>query len=168
MNEIIRQRYIKRINKYCEYTDTDDCILWTGATRSGYGRMRFNGSPANVHRITFLLFVGEIPDGLMVLHRCPNRACINHKHLYAGTQFDNMQQMVKDGRHYKLARYEPKLDWDKVDAIRADNRSQDAIALDLGVSRSTVSNVKNNKTWVRPMQLASANHSNIARFMDAQ
>lgn len=159
------QRQIENFKKHCQMVDTDDCILWQGANNGRYGKFRLP-HVMSAHRAAHILFIGPIAEGVFVLHRCANSFCVNPKHLYQGTQLDNMRDMVAKGGHYKLARYEPKLDWDKVDAIRADNRSQDAIALDLGVSRSTVSNVKNNKTWVRPMQIASANHSNIARFME--
>src|SRR5207244_3617724 len=34
-----------------------------------------------------------------ILHRCNNRACVNvFRHLYLGTQKDNMRQAGKDGR----------------------------------------------------------------------
>ena len=44
------------------------------------------------------------------------------------------------GSHLKLTK-------DDAERIRADNRSQSKIAYDWGVSRSLVSNIKNNRIW---------------------
>ena len=141
--------------------DTDDCILWHGSISRGYGKFRMP-HVMNANRAAYLLFVGDIPEGLFVLHRCHNSTCVNPRHLYTGTQFENMQQMVRDGRHYKKARYQPKVTWAIADAIRADIRPQEQIAHEYGISRSTVSNIKNGRTWARQ---DFKDHSNIAKFM---
>lgn len=71
------------------------CIIFTGALFSnGYGNV--NGKRA--HRLTFAFIHGPIAAGLLVLHRCNVRACVNPDHLYLGTQKDNIQQAVREGR----------------------------------------------------------------------
>lgn len=79
------------------------CWLWLGAhgpTRGGlgYGAFRFEGGTESAHRAAFALYVGPIPDGLQVLHRCDNKACVNPAHLYAGTRTDNARDMVERGQ----------------------------------------------------------------------
>jgi hypothetical protein len=46
-------------------------------------------------RIAWTLAHGPIPDGLNVLHTCDNVICVNVRHLYLGTQKDNVRDMYE-------------------------------------------------------------------------
>jgi hypothetical protein len=76
------------------------CWLWTASLRpNGYGMFGIAaGSVQSAHRVAWELVNGPIPDGLHVLHRCDVRACVNPSHLFLGTRFDNMQDMIAKGR----------------------------------------------------------------------
>jgi hypothetical protein len=65
------------------------CWLWIGKiSNRGYGC--FDNHMA--HRFAYELFVGPIPDGLVVDHQCNNSACVNPDHLKAMTQSANVRR----------------------------------------------------------------------------
>jgi len=88
------QRFWSRVDK------TGSCWLWLGArNKGGYGHSRYaNGRNGDAHRVAWTVTNGDIPDGLMVLHSCDNRLCVNPAHLFLGTQLDNMRDMDAKGR----------------------------------------------------------------------
>lgn len=70
----------------------DDCWEWVGSIApGGYGRININATGGYVlaHRLSFELFVDEIPDGLTIDHLCRNRSCVNPKHLEVVTSREN-------------------------------------------------------------------------------
>ena len=76
-----------------------DCWLWTGYThKNGYGGIRVNQKQIKTHRYSYTLYRGPIPPGLLVLHSCDVRNCVNPRHLFLGTQKDNVQDMMHKGR----------------------------------------------------------------------
>lgn len=66
-----------------------------------YGRIRVNGKMVLAHRIAYEIYVGEIPEGLHVLHSCDNQKCINPQHLHVGTNAENRAECVNKGRQAK-------------------------------------------------------------------
>lgn len=76
------------------------CWHYKGALDSGgYGIVSYLGKLTQAHRLSWFFTNGEIPEGLLVCHKCDNRRCCNPDHLFLGTHKDNMQDMIKKGRH---------------------------------------------------------------------
>lgn len=74
----------------------DDCLLWQGSIYpSGYAKIRVDGLPFVGHRLIYELHHGAIPQGMLVLHKCDQRNCINPEHLYAGTSTDNNRDTLE-------------------------------------------------------------------------
>lgn len=89
-------------NMSCPEPNTG-CWLWCGGTRNKrvglYGGITVRRRSLYAHRVSYEVFVGPIPEGLDVLHRCDQPACINPEHLTAGTHRENMQDCLRKGRN---------------------------------------------------------------------
>lgn len=135
---------------------TDGCWLWQGTiTGNGYGQVRFRRQTLYAHRVSYQLHHGPIEPGQVVCHQCDTPACVNPSHLFAGTQADNVHDMVAKGRHRTSPRRGTdhgmaRLTEDQVLEIRrraATGEDQRAIAVDFGVSSTNVSMIHRRNTW---------------------
>jgi hypothetical protein len=78
-----------RVSKKRFYQGTP-CWIWTGHRDIyGYGKASLNGEPVRVHRLTYTLFIGEIPPEFEVHHKCKIEPCANPLHLEALTRLDH-------------------------------------------------------------------------------
>lgn len=86
-----------------ECVDKDSCLIYKGITPKGrlnrYPILCWNGKRYRGNRLVYLLANGSIDDGKFVCHSCDNTYCLNPKHLWLGTGKENMEDMVKKGRH---------------------------------------------------------------------
>lgn len=76
------------------------CWNWTGhKDRCGYGVRNFQRKQRKVHRISAHLFKKfPLISEMHVLHHCDNPACFNPKHLFLGTDKDNVEDCISKGR----------------------------------------------------------------------
>lgn len=78
----------------------NECWTWRGTTLpQGYGQIRIATKMKRAHRISYAMFVGHIPTGMLVLHRCDNPSCVNPEHLFVGSYRDNAVDAVNKGRN---------------------------------------------------------------------
>lgn len=145
------QRFWAKVNKPNDY----QCWLWQGAIdKDGYGIFGVEGNRAEkAHRVSYQWAYGSLTDEEQVLHHCDTPGCVNPKHLFAGTNNDNMQDKIRKGR----ARYSEgeechsaKLTVKKVRNIRerlAAGASQASIAREYGVDPSAVWAIYHRRSW---------------------
>lgn len=75
------------------------CKIWKGSkSTNGYGQVTVFGKKMQAHRVSFLAFIGEIPNGFFVCHKCDCPPCVNPEHLWIGTHQENMLDMAQKGR----------------------------------------------------------------------
>lgn len=66
------------------------CLIWMGKRSwDVYGSFYMNRRNMGAHRAAHILFIGPIPDGLVVDHLCRNRRCVEPMHLQAVTVREN-------------------------------------------------------------------------------
>lgn len=120
----------------------DSCWHWTaGKFSGGYGAFNYDGKLRKAHRMAWLITNGEIPDGLLVRHKCRGQ-CVNPSHLELGTPLQNAHDRRRDGTCAK------KLTEEQVREIRTRvNEIQWKIAIDYGVNQKTISKIMTGKLW---------------------
>ncbi len=98
----IRQSTIERFESKIERIPECGCWFFNGGEdKDGYSHFSYMNVSRPAHRISWLIFCGEIPDGISVLHRCDVRCCVNPSHLFLGTQHDNCLDAVMKDRNVK-------------------------------------------------------------------
>lgn len=87
-------RFWAKVNK------TDYCWEWTAAKKpSGYGNFWLNGKYINAHKYSAIIHGILTEPDLHVLHTCDNKSCVNPKHLYQGTNGQNVQDAIDRNRY---------------------------------------------------------------------
>lgn len=80
------------------------CWLWLGAACNlGYGLMnmrKVGGGRTNIraNRISYEMYIGPIPEGLVIDHKCRLSCCVNPAHLEPVTQAEN----IRRGSRFKI------------------------------------------------------------------
>ena len=126
------------------------CLLWMGGLDgNGYGPfMGDDGKRTRAHRFAYELAHGPIPDGAHILHSCDVPACVNAKHLRAGTHQENMADMVGRARHaFGARKSNTHLTDDDVRAIRASSDLVRVLASRYRVGLMTISEIRRGLRW---------------------
>ena len=131
-----------------------DCINWEGHTQAnGYGKAY---SPRTkkidmAHRVAWEKANGQaIPDGMVVMHTCANRTCVNPDHLELGTQHENRMEMVQRSVNPKQ-----RISFEDAELIRWCARQGTKtygwgakVAKVFGVDKGTISKIRLGKTFL--------------------
>lgn len=136
---------------------TDGCWEWQSTKiRCGYGYHRESNKYHLAHRFAFELWNGEIPEGMNVLHKCDNRACVNPDHLFLGTQQDNILDMIgkkRNGHPAGEKHWCSKLTEKDVNDIRTKyiprKCSMMMLAKEYGTSKSSIRDILNGNSWIK-------------------
>lgn len=130
------------------------CWIWDGTKEhGGYGVIDSMGKRYRAHRIAYAIHKGAIPDGLMILHSCDVRDCVNPAHLRAGTAAENMQDKVDRGRCHSPTwftgegNHKAKLTEADVLHIRTRWASEEMMAAHYGVHVATIKDALTRRTW---------------------
>lgn len=145
----LKSRFLSKVLK------TNSCHLWQASkVHNGYGRFSVlpRGSWKLAHRLAYELFVGPIPEGLCVLHRCDVRACVNPDHLFLGTAKDNSDDKISKGRENRVKGTKSgraKFSAEEIKAIRnTTGVTIRDLAKSLGVNKNTIFKIKAKQSYL--------------------
>ena len=91
---------IERFNQHYTVNTVTGCWEWNCSLNRGYAiHCDDQGKIVRAARFAYTSFVGEIPEGLDILHSCDNPKCVNwESHLSPGTKLQNMRDCSLRGR----------------------------------------------------------------------
>lgn len=138
----------------CRFVVIDSgCWIWIGHINdSGYGMLKHQGLTTRAHRHSYSIYIGPIPAGMHVLHKCDVRSCVNPDHLFLGTNQDNVddregkgrgnQWKVRGSKHCRARLCEA-----QVLFMRGSSASASELADVFGVSAKTVYDILSGRKW---------------------
>ena len=116
------------------------CWEWPHGHRpGGYAEVMIQGRKRRVHRVSYEIFIGPVPDGKSVCHHCDNPKCVNPGHLYAGTALDNARDVLERGS--PGCSQLRKKDAEEVRRLYKTGLSIKAVSLSLGISVGVIKNI---------------------------
>lgn len=102
--QLMDERASRRFWEKVDRSAGSGCWHWLAEQVRGYGYFYIGaGSDGKLirgyaHRVVWELVYGAIPEDAEVCHRCDDPLCVNPRHLFLGTQKDNVRDMVEKGR----------------------------------------------------------------------
>jgi len=150
----LEECFWKKVDKKAE----NECWEWKGSKdNGGYGVMFKSRYPIKWYksnRLSWEIHFGDIPEGLLVCHKCDNPACINPKHLWLGTIADNNRDRENKGRGALLyGENNPnakltKEDIMKIKELRKTGMTQQKIADMYRVSQVNIGRILSGRLWL--------------------
>lgn len=149
----LEHEWVARFLEYVPYW-SDGCWNWRGAgSKKRYGNLGINSEYFAAHRLSWMVYRGQIPAGLCVCHRCDNTKCVNPEHLFLGTSAENLLDCYSKDRRPRMAgerNPSSKLTAAQVNEIRLAKSSGEgtvALARRFGVGRNTVRRLAAGLSW---------------------
>ena len=96
MKASLEDRFWARVDRRSD----DECWEWLGARNGrGYGQIKKDGRRRRAHTISWEIHHGtQFPDGMHGCHTCDVPSCVNPRHVFPGTQLENIRDALAKGR----------------------------------------------------------------------
>lgn len=135
-----------------KYKGLSQCWNWTASHIRGYGQFVYNYKMVKAHRLSYMMHIGPIPNGMLACHRCDNPFCVNPEHLWLGTNQENTSDRDAKGRSVKGEKSpHSKLTKEQVVEMREMHKSNlwnyPQLAEIFGVSQTLAKMVVKRKAW---------------------
>lgn len=148
--------------------DIESCWEWQRSFKVfGYGNAWWEGKHHIAHRLVYQFYVGEIPKGLNVCHKCDNPKCVNPHHLFLGSYLDNNRDRKNKARnantHGERNPFAKLTETNVLDIYKRLKNGEKGkhIAKIYSVSAHTISKIKHGVNWsyLKEMQNAISERS---------
>ena len=146
-----REEYVDIMQQSFEkfFDKSDGCWLWNGAGKGrkklNYGSFTFRGKEMVAHRASYFIYKGEIPEGMIICHKCDVPRCVNPEHLWLGSYLDNQRDKMAKGRG-KVEKLNPEKVKELKSLMKSDFGDMN-LARKYGVSYQTIWAIRTGKTW---------------------
>ncbi len=122
--------------------------------KAGYGMSSYRRQRLRIHRVSWIVFRGEIPKNSCVLHHCDNKSCCNPDHLFLGSHKENSEDMVKKNRnaHGSRAGSAKLIEIDVMNIRKFYNAglyTQKELSIIYDIRQTKISEIVNLKSWKR-------------------
>ena len=154
------QKFKKKVE--WQVTSSDCWEVTSHSTVRGYPVMRDNWECRlnYMSRIFYKECFGEIPEGIIVRHKCDNPLCINPEHLELGTHQDNTNDKISRGRlkygncygedcNFSKLTKEQVLEIRKrhIKGARSGKNCTSSLAKEFNTSTTNIKDIVNKKIW---------------------
>jgi hypothetical protein len=139
--------------KPIEYrVDENGCFICTSHCKDGdgYSLITIKCRMYKIHRLIYEECFGEIPEGLVVRHKCDEPSCINPEHLGIGTVRDNVIDKFERGRNTDINgenNHMSKFTLEQIKSIRESDKSYGELAKEYGTTSHYIGRIKRNERW---------------------
>ncbi|MCK4788284.1 MAG: HNH endonuclease [Desulfobacteraceae bacterium] len=161
----------ERLEAYSIPEPNSGCWLWLAyCDRGGYGKIAIDGKSTLAHRVCYEEFIGVVPDGVLVLHRCDTPPCINPGHLFLGTHLDNTRDRISKGRRIHPegenmgnAKLSKDAVLSVVDLLKHSELTHADIGSSFGVASNTICVINTGENWSHLTGLSRENPARASR-----
>lgn len=167
VHSVLDSSYLERFNNRYKVDDVvherlkTPCWTWTaGKISAGYGSFSVDGKETRAHRYSYELYVGKIPKGLLVRHRCDNPACVNPEHLLLGTDKDNAKDRCRRGRGNEGEKQGNSVlkTFQVIEIFKSkESKSSNYLAQKYKISPTTIFDIWSGRTWSHLTDTVSIN-----------
>jgi HNH endonuclease len=150
-HEISRNRFIDKVKI------ENECWIWCGyIAKHGYGVSTYRSKSTLVHRLSWILFRGNLVKDLDVCHHCDNPKCVNPDHLFLGTAKDNIKDCFNKKRKSHVGEKHPGAKLTEKDVLeifelRKNGWTHQKISDRFKIRQGTVSQILYRRIWKHVM-----------------
>jgi len=146
-HKICKERFLSNVDH------KNECWIWLGyIAKHGYGVSSYRSRTMLAHRLSWIIFKGELDNNLDVCHKCDNPKCVNPNHLFLGTARDNVQDCFNKKRKSHKGEKHPGSKIQEKDVIeifhlRKIGFTHQKIADKFKLTQSCISNILHRRLW---------------------